>query len=276
MGETKKKDYYLEEFRALTSEKLLDDPAPEISFEGKTFCFTGGFRYAEGDRNKCEAVVRARGGFCCSSVINDLDYLVVGTFVEPSWAHKGYGRKIEHAQVLKLQGARCKIVSEAHWTAFIASYPELPPERQTAPNADRRKYELEQVERELEQAREDIRALICERMILVEIIKKELTSQDYSRLVSKLLESGIHFEIKAVEEPLRFSGKTFVLTGTLPTMSREEAGAKIEALGGKVTSSVSKKTDYVLAGADAGSKLDKAQALGVKVIDEPEFLNMCE
>ncbi len=76
--------------------------------------------------------------------------------------------------------------------------------------------------------------------------------------------------------PQPFAGKTFVLTGTLPTMSRDEAGAKIQALGGHVSSSVSKNTDYLLAGAEAGSKLDKAQALGVKVIDEAEFLKMCE
>ena len=72
-----------------------------------------------------------------------------------------------------------------------------------------------------------------------------------------------------------FAGKTFVLTGTLPTLTREEATAKIEALGGKVTGSVSKKTDFVLAGAEAGSKLDKAQELGVKILDEAEFLKMC-
>jgi DNA ligase (NAD+) len=68
-----------------------------------------------------------------------------------------------------------------------------------------------------------------------------------------------------------FAGKTFVLTGTLPTLTREEATAKIEAAGGKVTGSVSKKTDFVLAGAEAGSKLTKAQELGVKILDEAEL-----
>jgi DNA ligase (NAD+) len=72
-----------------------------------------------------------------------------------------------------------------------------------------------------------------------------------------------------------FAGKTFVLTGTLPTLTREEATAKIEAAGGKVSGSVSKKTDFVLAGAEAGSKLTKAQELGVKILDEAEFQKMC-
>ena len=64
------------------------------------------------------------------------------------------------------------------------------------------------------------------------------------------------------------SGKTFVITGTLPTMSREEAKTFIEAHGGKVTGSVSKKTSYLVAGEAAGSKLDKANALGIPVLDE--------
>jgi DNA ligase (NAD+) len=79
----------------------------------------------------------------------------------------------------------------------------------------------------------------------------------------------------AAAASLPFAGKTFVLTGTLPTMSRDEASAKIEALGGKVSGSVSGNTDYLLAGEEAGSKLDKAQKLGVKVIDEAGFLKMC-
>jgi DNA ligase (NAD+) len=65
-----------------------------------------------------------------------------------------------------------------------------------------------------------------------------------------------------------------VLTGTLPTLTREEATAKIESLGGKVTGSVSKKTDFILAGDEAGSKLDKAQELGLKILDEAVFLKM--
>jgi len=77
---------------------------------------------------------------------------------------------------------------------------------------------------------------------------------------------------KAAE--LSLAGKTFVLTGTLPSMTREEASEKIEALGGHVTGSVSKKTDYVLAGAEPGSKFDKAKELGIRIIDEGEFRKM--
>jgi len=71
-----------------------------------------------------------------------------------------------------------------------------------------------------------------------------------------------------------FAGKIVVLTGTLATLTRDEAKERIEAAGGKVTGSVSKKTDYVVAGTDAGSKLDRAQELGVAVLDEEKFRQM--
>ena len=72
----------------------------------------------------------------------------------------------------------------------------------------------------------------------------------------------------------KFAGKTFVLTGTLETMSREQASELIEQHGGKTSSSVSKKTDYVLAGEGAGSKLKKAQDLGITIINEQQFKDM--
>jgi DNA ligase (NAD+) len=97
------------------------------------------------------------------------------------------------------------------------------------------------------------------------------------RLIERLREAGLNFRSSLYQESAAtgaFAGKTFVLTGTLPTMTREEATAKIESLGGKVSGSVSKKTDYVLAGEEAGSKLEKAQKLGVRVIDEKEFVRI--
>ena len=98
------------------------------------------------------------------------------------------------------------------------------------------------------------------------------------KLIERLRKAELNFK-SALYNPSAalgpLAGKTFVLTGTLPTLKREEAAAKIEALGGKVSGSVSKKTDYVVAGEEAGSKLEKAQKLGVKVIDEAELLRMC-
>lgn len=94
-------------------------------------------------------------------------------------------------------------------------------------------------------------------------------------LIERLREAGLQFEYQATgKKGGALEGLTFVLTGTLPSLAREEAKARIEAAGGKVTSSVSKQTSYVVAGEAAGSKLDKAQTLGIPVIDEQKLLEM--
>ncbi|HWY29831.1 MAG TPA: NAD-dependent DNA ligase LigA [Candidatus Acidoferrum sp.] len=104
-------------------------------------------------------------------------------------------------------------------------------------------------------------------------------SADGQRLLKRIQTIGIQPENEAIKTASAaaagvFAGKTLVLTGTLPTLSREVATAKIEAAGGKVSGSVSKKTDYVLAGEEAGSKLEKAQQLGVTILEEAEFLKL--
>lgn len=93
-------------------------------------------------------------------------------------------------------------------------------------------------------------------------------------LVHTLQALGVNMRSQKEIVDERFKGKIFVLTGTLPTMTRNKAGKMIESYGGKTSSSVSKKTDYVLAGEDAGSKLTKAQTLGVPILSETEFLAM--
>ena len=95
-------------------------------------------------------------------------------------------------------------------------------------------------------------------------------------LCERLIEAGLTTEATARQVDDRFAGMTFVLTGTLPTMTRDEAAALIKERGGKVAGSVSKKTTYVVAGEAAGSKLTKAQALGVSVIDEDGLMRMIE
>jgi NAD-dependent DNA ligase len=198
----------------------IDEPPPDVAFQGRAFCFTGQFIF--GSRGRCQQAVLDRGGCCQDHPNTTTDFLVIGTLASQRWAHETYGRKIEAAVSLRRSGRDLKIIAEEHWT------------------------------RSVEQA------IPC--------------LEDGTR-------SRENHQIRTQPAPStcsgRLSGKTFVLTGTLPTLKREEATAKIEAAGGKVSGSVSKKTDYVVAGAEAGSKLDKAQKLGVKIIDEAELLRLC-
>jgi DNA ligase (NAD+) len=100
---------------------------------------------------------------------------------------------------------------------------------------------------------------------------------DNAKVIQLLRERGVHWPIAASKmDNALLQGKTFVLTGSLDSMSRDEARERIESLGGKVTSSVSAKTNYVVAGQDPGSKLEKAQQLGVPILDEAEFARMLE
>lgn len=105
---------------------------------------------------------------------------------------------------------------------------------------------------------------------LVSYFKEEKSKE----IIDKLKKAGVDMTYAKRLDSTTFEGKTFVLTGTFPTMKRSEAKALIEANGGKVSGSVSKKTDYVVAGEESGSKLDKANELGIVVLSEEELLNM--
>lgn len=110
--------------------------------------------------------------------------------------------------------------------------------------------------------------------IMAESVVEFFSSDSTKELITKLKEAGVNMKSTNVVEDTRFSGMTFVLTGTLPTLKRAEASKIIESFGGKTSSSVSKKTTYVLAGEEAGSKLDKANKLDVQIISEEEFKEM--
>ena len=113
--------------------------------------------------------------------------------------------------------------------------------------------------------------------IVAASITEYFADEENRRFVNRLLEAGVHPQMHAQQDAgTLFEGMTFVLTGTLPTLSRAQAQEMIRKNGGKATGSVSKKTSIVLAGESAGSKLDKARELGVRIIDEAQFLQMIE
>ncbi|HUP39227.1 MAG TPA: NAD-dependent DNA ligase LigA [Vicinamibacterales bacterium] len=108
--------------------------------------------------------------------------------------------------------------------------------------------------------------------VVAAAVREYLDQPHNQALIKELAAAGLKMDAPmAASAPGPMSGKTFVLTGTLPTMTREQATEAIQGLGGKVTGSVSKKTDYVVAGADPGSKLAKAETLGIAILDEAAF-----
>jgi NAD-dependent DNA ligase len=280
MADNEKIDYFLKPVKPArkantknllrTDISLCDVPAPEIIFEGRSFCLTGVFEFSGGNRDQCEEAVRARDGVCWQHPNQDLDYLVIGTFVEDSWAHEGYGRKIEKALECKRTGANCKVVLETHWIEALQKTPELPEEKRVKLGCQSQSNQTIRLRDELDEMRN-------QQATLFQVLQEDLPPEVLSKIIERLRNSGLEFNFECQQPKSKssiFAGKTFVLTGTLPTLTREEATAKIEAAGGKVTGTVGKKTDFVLAGAEAGSKLAKAQELGVKILSEQEFLAM--
>ena len=110
--------------------------------------------------------------------------------------------------------------------------------------------------------------------IMAESIVNYFQNPKNIALINKLKSLGVDPQVKEISTNNKFLGYTFVLTGTLPTLSRDEASKMIEDAGGKTSSSVSRKTSFVLAGEEAGSKLTKAKELGIKIIDEETFIKM--
>jgi DNA ligase (NAD+) len=122
---------------------------------------------------------------------------------------------------------------------------------------------------------EELEALHGVGHTMAEAVRAWCADPSMRDLVARLAAAGVRMdEPRAAAADGVFKGKKIVLTGTLPTLSRQQATEQVENAGGKVTSSVSKATDYVVAGEEAGSKLDKAKELGITVIDEPELLRL--
>ena len=112
---------------------------------------------------------------------------------------------------------------------------------------------------------------------VIESIKAYFSEKHNRDIIERLVkEMDTILDVEKPKTDSKIAGKTVVFTGSLERMTRDEAKASAERLGAKVAGSVSKKTDYVVAGAEAGSKLDKARALGVTVLSEEEFLRMME
>ena len=194
MAKKTKFEYVLKPFRPAKKTKtanlqhtdlsFCDEPPPPVIFDGRSFCLTGVFEFENGDRNKCEDAVRARGGTCVQRPNHNLDYLVIGTFVEPAWAHKGFGRKIEIALELKQHGSKCKIVSEVQWANALQASPKLPEGKQISIVGSPRNLQIDHLQYALDEMQRNQKAML-------KILQRELKPSDYRKILKLFHDAGI-------------------------------------------------------------------------------------
>ncbi|HTB85207.1 MAG TPA: hypothetical protein VK742_16295 [Candidatus Sulfotelmatobacter sp.] len=189
-----KKEYVLKPYKSSaknesaklvpSSKEFLDSPAPEIIFQGRSFCFTGVFDFADGDRNKCEAETKLRGGFCYERPNQALNYLVVGNYAEPSWGHGAYGRKIMAVLGFKSVGKKCHIISEELWSRSLQATAQSRTEGQKPVRGNSKSDQLVQLQKDLDQLKQN-------QQLLIIALKKELSPSNYGKLLKRLRESGV-------------------------------------------------------------------------------------
>lgn len=206
---------------------------PVIEFLKRRFCFTGtSERCSKRELARC---VRDLGGNVHENVRVDTDYLIVGAKGNQCWAYACYGRKVEEAVDRRRKGQQITIVHEYDFWRAVEKAPGAP-------------------------ARYDV-----PRLAIKSVPDRVADEQTYVRQRKKQTKVHDPLASKAL------SGKTFVVTGTLAQYTRDEIHGLITKHGGRPVSSVSKSTDYLVAGEKAGSKLDKAKKLGVQILTEVQF-----
>jgi len=168
----------------LTTLEFCDDPPPEVLFDGRSFCFTGVFEYENGDRLKCEAEVRARGGFCSARPTQTTNYVVLGTYADDSWTYGTYGKKILTVIEWKNAGANCKIISEKHWVSFLQKIPEMQKEKQIQFDGQTKNHQLVRLQEELQQLQNN-------QKLIFDTLRKQLKPSDYQKILEQLQKSGL-------------------------------------------------------------------------------------
>lgn len=264
------------------------DIDPKIDFNGKVFCCTGESKQAK--RSEIRDQIISHGGEFKNDVTNDTNYLVIGSKGSLCWAFLKYGRKIEKAIELRKEGRDILIVHEDDFWKAIGSAPivelkksytlgeaifSLGIPRLSVSAARNLAIHFVTLDRLMVASEEELLNVPGIGCVTADSILQFFDDNRHSKKVSLALRTSDNCE---APQPIPINhliaGKTFVLTGTLSSLSREEAKNLLLSQGAKVSGSVSSKTDFVIAGEAAGSKLEKAIALGIKVIDETELERM--